>query len=128
MTGYTNTIRQWATDTRRTGTLPEADGTDVDHGHDRIDGRSAAARSAGRGQPGAVSFVEIAALCAGCPIEDIVAQIQTNLPKTSVIALQNIVNQTKNGYNLGVHEFSSFADRFGRPSTLPGYSWISFLW
>lgn len=45
------------------------------------------------GQPGAVSFVEVAALCSGCPIEDIVAQIQTNLPKTSVIALQNIVNQ-----------------------------------
>jgi len=45
------------------------------------------------GQPGAVSFVEVAALCAGCPIEDIVAQIQTNLPKTSVIALQHIVNQ-----------------------------------
>ena len=44
-------------------------------------------------QPGAVSFVEVAALCAGCPIEDIVSQIQTNLPKTSVIALQNVVNQ-----------------------------------
>lgn len=27
MTGYTNTIRQWATDNRRTGILPEADGT-----------------------------------------------------------------------------------------------------
>jgi len=45
------------------------------------------------GQPGAVSFVEVAALCAGCPIEDIVGQIQTNLPETSVIALQNVVNQ-----------------------------------
>jgi len=45
------------------------------------------------GQPEAVSFVEVAALCAGCPIEDIVSQIQTNLPKTSVIALQNVVNQ-----------------------------------
>ena len=44
-------------------------------------------------QPEAVSFVEVAALCAGCPIEDIVAQIQTSLPKTSVIALQNVVNQ-----------------------------------
>lgn len=44
-------------------------------------------------QPDAVSFVEVAALCAGCPIEDIVAQIQTNIPGTSVIALQNIVNQ-----------------------------------
>jgi putative ABC transport system permease protein len=45
------------------------------------------------GQPGAISFVEVAALCAGCPIEDIVAQVQNNLPKTSVIALQNVVNQ-----------------------------------
>ena len=44
-------------------------------------------------QPEAVSFVEVAALCAGCPIEDIVSQIQTNLPKTNVIALQNVVNQ-----------------------------------
>lgn len=44
-------------------------------------------------QPDRVSFVEVAALCSGCPIEDIVAQIQTNLPKTSVIALQNVVNQ-----------------------------------
>ncbi len=44
-------------------------------------------------QPDRVSFVEVAALCAGCPIEDIVSQIQTNLPRTSVIALQNVVNQ-----------------------------------
>jgi len=27
MSGYTDTIRQWATDTRRAGTLPDADGT-----------------------------------------------------------------------------------------------------
>jgi putative ABC transport system permease protein len=45
------------------------------------------------GQPDAISFIEVAALCSGCPIEDIVAQIRTSLPKTSVIALQNIVNQ-----------------------------------
>ena len=46
-------------------------------------------------QPDAASFVEVAALCAGCPIEDIVAQIQTNVPGSSVIALQNVVNQRK---------------------------------
>ena len=40
-----------------------------------------------------VSFVEVAALCSGCPIEDIVAEIQQNLPTVSVIALQNVVNQ-----------------------------------
>jgi putative ABC transport system permease protein len=45
------------------------------------------------GQPDAISFIEVSALCSGCPIEDIVAQIRTSLPKTSVIALQNIVNQ-----------------------------------
>lgn len=44
-------------------------------------------------KPGAASFIEVAALCAGCPIEDIVSQISTNLPTTSVTALQNVVNQ-----------------------------------
>lgn len=44
-------------------------------------------------QPGAVSFVEVAALCAGCPIEDIVGQIKSALPAASVVALQNVVNQ-----------------------------------
>lgn len=45
------------------------------------------------GRPDAASFVEVAALCAGCPIEDIVAQIKAKVPGTSVIALQNVVNQ-----------------------------------
>ena len=45
------------------------------------------------GQPDATSFVEVAALCSGCPIEDIVAQLQNQLPNTEVKALQNIVNQ-----------------------------------
>jgi len=45
------------------------------------------------GRPGATSFIEVSALCAGCPIEDIVAQISTNLPNTSVKALQHVVNQ-----------------------------------
>lgn len=40
-----------------------------------------------------INFVEVAALCAGCPIEEIVAQIQTNLPDTDINALQNIVKQ-----------------------------------
>lgn len=44
-------------------------------------------------QPNNVSFVEVAALCSGCPIEDIVAEIQHNLPTALVIALQNVVNQ-----------------------------------
>ena len=40
-----------------------------------------------------ISFVEIAALCAGCPIDDIVGQIRANLPGADIKALQNIVNQ-----------------------------------
>ncbi len=44
-------------------------------------------------KPGATSFIEVAALCSGCPIEDIVSQIREQLPNTEVKALQNIVNQ-----------------------------------
>ncbi len=40
-----------------------------------------------------VSFIEVAALCAGCPIEDIVAQLSTALPAMDVKALQQIVAQ-----------------------------------
>lgn len=40
-----------------------------------------------------VNFVEVAALCAGCPIEDIVEQIQAALPGTDIQALQSIVKQ-----------------------------------
>lgn len=46
-----------------------------------------------QGKPGATSFVEVAALCAGCPIEDIVAQLQEKLPDVEVMALQHVVNQ-----------------------------------
>ncbi len=41
----------------------------------------------------ATSFIEVAALCSGCPIEDIVAQIRQQLPNAEVKALQNVVNQ-----------------------------------
>jgi putative ABC transport system permease protein len=44
-------------------------------------------------KPGATSFIEIAALCAGCPIGDIVNQLQEQLPNTEVKALQSIVDQ-----------------------------------
>lgn len=40
-----------------------------------------------------VSFVEIAALCSGCPIEDIVAEINAALPGSNVMALKNVVKQ-----------------------------------
>lgn len=45
------------------------------------------------GRVGATSFIEVAALCSGCPIGDIVDQIRGQLPNTEVKALQNIVNQ-----------------------------------
>ena len=44
-------------------------------------------------RPDATSFIEVAALCSACPIEDIVAQISTKLPNTAVKALQNVINQ-----------------------------------
>lgn len=45
------------------------------------------------GKPGHVSFVEVSALCSGCPIEDIVTQIKAKLPETEIQALQAIVKQ-----------------------------------
>jgi putative ABC transport system permease protein len=44
-------------------------------------------------RPDGISFIEVAALCSGCPIGDIVGQIRTNLPGADIKALQNIVNQ-----------------------------------
>ncbi|PLX71736.1 MAG: ABC transporter permease [Denitrovibrio sp.] len=51
------------------------------------------------GKQDMVNFVEVAALCAGCPIEDIVAQIQAELPDTDINALQNIVKQRMSTIN-----------------------------
>jgi putative ABC transport system permease protein len=42
-------------------------------------------------RPGAISLVEVAALCIACPIEDMVAQIQTALPQARVTALRQAV-------------------------------------
>lgn len=44
-------------------------------------------------KPDTISFIEVAALCSGCPIDDIVTQISTQLPGADIKALQNIVNQ-----------------------------------
>lgn len=46
-----------------------------------------------QGKEGATSFIEVAALCSGCPIEEIVAQLQQKLPGVEVKALQQVVNQ-----------------------------------
>ncbi len=41
--------------------------------------------------PGRVSMVEVAALCTGCPIEDMVRQISAALPGAKVMAIQQVV-------------------------------------
>lgn len=40
-----------------------------------------------------INFVEVSALCSGCPIDDIVAQIKTKLPNTEINAVQKMVKQ-----------------------------------
>jgi putative ABC transport system permease protein len=42
-------------------------------------------------KPGLVSMVEVAALCTGCPIEEMVRQIGEALPSASVMAIQSVV-------------------------------------
>ncbi|TYO98257.1 putative ABC transport system permease protein [Geothermobacter ehrlichii] len=43
------------------------------------------------GKPGQVSLVEVAALCANCPIEDMVGQLGRALPDVEVRAVQQVV-------------------------------------
>jgi len=45
------------------------------------------------GAPGRVSFIEVAALCSGCPIEEIVGQLRATAPDADIQALQSIVKQ-----------------------------------
>ena len=49
------------------------------------------ALQAAAGKENRVHFVEVAALCSGCPIEDITAQIAAGLPDTDVKAMQQVV-------------------------------------
>ena len=42
------------------------------------------------GKPDQATFLEVAALCSGCPIDDIVAQLQSALPGTDVRALRQV--------------------------------------
>lgn len=44
------------------------------------------------GRPGAVSMIEVSALCADCPIEDIVNQIQGKLPHAKVSAVRQAMS------------------------------------
>lgn len=43
------------------------------------------------GKPNQLSMIEVSALCIGCPVEDIVKQISTQLPNAKVSALQQAV-------------------------------------
>jgi putative ABC transport system permease protein len=43
------------------------------------------------GRPGAVSLIEVSALCRGCPIEDIVAQIAAAIPHATVTPIRQAV-------------------------------------
>ena len=43
------------------------------------------------GKVGKISLVEVAALCSGCPIGDMVTQIAEKLPETKVSAIQQVV-------------------------------------
>ena len=43
------------------------------------------------GKPGQVTVIEVSALCKGCPVEDIVAQIRDKLPHAKVSAIQQAV-------------------------------------
>lgn len=42
-------------------------------------------------QVGVVHFAEVAALCAGCPIDEIVGQITQVLPEVDIVAMQKVV-------------------------------------
>ena len=52
-----------------------------------------AALQAATGLAGKVNLVEIAALCAGCPIDDIVAELRQALPGVDIKALRQVVGQ-----------------------------------
>lgn len=45
------------------------------------------------GKPGAASFIEVAALCSGCPIEEIVAEIGHSLHGVEIKAVSSIIKQ-----------------------------------
>lgn len=55
------------------------------------------------GQPSAVSFVEVSALCSTCPIDEITAQISEKLPGVEVSAIKEAVQARKD-----------FVDRFSQ--------------
>lgn len=55
--------------------------------------------------PNQLSFIEVAALCTNCPIEDIMAQIQQKLPEAEVTAVREAVKAREET----IDKFTSFA-------------------
>lgn len=53
--------------------------------------------------PDKASFVEVAALCAGCPIDDIVAQLRAALPGQDIKALRHVVEQRMYSVHFAQH-------------------------
>lgn len=45
------------------------------------------------GHPGKLNFLEVAAICAGCPIDDIVKQMQATIPDADITAMMSVVEQ-----------------------------------
>lgn len=86
--GIGDTVRFGSTDYRVTGILHKTGSDD-----DGVIFMDLAQLQRLSGKSGLVNFVEVAALCSGCPIEEIVAQISDKLPHTDIKALQSIVMQ-----------------------------------
>lgn len=68
------------------------------------------------GQPGAVSLIEVSALCRGCPIDDIVAQIGAVLPHARVAPIRQAVAARERA----VLQFTRFAYVIGALVLLVG--------
>lgn len=52
-----------------------------------------ASLQAAAGKPGVVHFVEVAALCSGCPIEEITDQLSAALPDADISAMRRVVEE-----------------------------------
>ncbi len=68
------------------------------------------------GQPGAASLIEVSALCRGCPIDDIVAQIAALLPHARVAPIRQAVAARERA----VRQFTRFAYVIGALVLLVG--------
>jgi len=86
--GIGDMVRFGSTDYRVTGILHQTGSDD-----DGVIFMDLAQLQGLSGKSGLVNFIEVAALCSGCPIEDIVTQISSKLPNTDVKALQSVVMQ-----------------------------------